>query len=697
MKLAFKKSRYLRSLAVIAALLVVLMAQPALAVTNQWIGPTTNNLWNNPANWSLAHVPVAGEDAFATDGTQTITYANAANPLLNSVIVDSAGGTMTLTQTYYPTGNLTASAETIGKDGKGVYNQNAGTNAVGSAAAVNPLPAGTIDRTLVLGFNDGSSGTYNKTGGTLTAGAVIVGRDGTGFFNLSSSPAVSVGTVQPDGTEPFSLIVGGIYNGNAPRIIGEGTVKLSSSTLNVAGGAVIGQTGKGTLTASSSNLSVGGYFIVGNWDGSVGEATISSSTFKVGGSEHIGDTGTGKMTLSSSSHEIGGDLFVGKFAGSMGDYTASSSSIKVKGNATIGGAGPGTFKASSSSITVDGDYTLGDNASGTQTLSSSSLKVKGDEVIGNNGPATFTSNSSSNSANTIIIAQNAPATYNMNNSSMTATDPAAPANAIWVKGPYDGNIPSLTGGNLLIGGTSTVNGNVTNDGLIKTTGANVTFNGVVTNNSAYVSDPGSVQTFSQDLVISDTGYLVATADVNAAKKSRDKFIIKEDFVITGVSAAQETAWDTHNALLNFNKGTDKIHDLSVAGAQNGRPGINGGGPSNVVTDNYAWGSLDITNQTINLIDPDATVGALYVNYYLTGVTTLGTVVTNINNTSGHNLRIYYNNDLGFNPGLSGDYTWNSGGGGLFRYHTPLPPSVLLMGSGLLGLGLLGWRRRRLKG
>jgi hypothetical protein len=558
---------------------------------------------------------------------------------------------------------------------------------------VNPLPVGTIDRTLVLGFNDGSSGTYNKTGGTLSAGAMIVGRDGTGFFNLSSSPPVSVGTVQPDGTEPFSLIVGGIYNGNAPRIIGEGTVKLSSSTLNVAGGEVIGQTGKGTLDQSSSTHTVGGYFIVGNWDGSVGEATISSSTFKVGGNEHIGDTGTGKMTLSSSSHEIGGDLWVGKFTGSKGDFISSSSSILVKGNAIIGGFGPGTFTASSSSITVNGDYTLGQNASGTQTISSSSLTVKGNEVIGQNGPATFTSNSSSNSAKTITVAANAPATYQMSSSSMTATDPAAP-NAIHINGPYDGNIPSATGGNLLISGTSTVNGNVTNDGLVKTTGAKVTWNGVVTNNSAYVSDPGSTQTFSQDLVISSTGYLVGTANVTAAKKSRDKFVLKEDFVITGVSAAQESLWDTHNALLDFNKGIDKIHDLSVAGANNGRPGINGGGPSNVVLDNYAWGSMDITNQTINLIDPDGTVGALYVNYFLTGVTTLGTVVTNINNTSGHALRIYYNNDPGFNPGLSGDYTWNSGAGGLFRYHTPLPPSVFLLGSGLLGLGLLGWRRRR---
>ena len=28
---------------------------------------------------------------------------------------------------------------------------------------------------------------------------------------------------------------------------------------------------------------------------------------------------------------------------------------------------------------------------------------------------------------------------------------------------------------------------------------------------------------------------------------------------------------------------------------------------------------------------------------------------------------------------------------------PVPPTIFLMGSGLLGLGLVGWQRKRLKG
>jgi hypothetical protein len=668
------------------------MAPPALAVTTTWVGPSGN--WNVPGNWDNG-VPLAGYDANLTSTTSKTATLDTTTPLLNSVIVDGTGGaTFTLNQTYYPLGNLSASAETIGLNGIGVYNHNAGNNIVGSVAAANPLPAGTIDRTLVLGFNAGSKGTYKKTGGSLSTAAMVVGRGGTGIFTLSSGKA-SVGSYQPDGTEPFSVIIGGLHNSGVPIDTGVGQVTLSSSTFNVDGGEVVGQEGQGTLTASSSTHTVGGYFIVGNWDGSVGEAKFSSSTFKVGGNEHIGDTGTGKMTLSSTTHEVGGDLFVGKFTGSMGDIISSSSSILVKGNAVVGGLGPGTFNASSSSITVNGNYTLGQNASGMQTISSSTLKVLGDEVIGDNGPATFNMSSSTNSANTITVAANAPATYQMSSSTMTATDPGAPATAIWIKGPYDGNIPSATGGNLLISGTSTVNGNVTNDGLIKTTNATVTWNGVVTNNSAYVSDP-STQTFNFDLVNSTTGYLVAT-------HSQDLFLVRGDFIST---STQNTMWDTLAARLRFAKGgvgNDTIHEFDITGVDNGAPGnVN----ISTLTDNFNWRLLNINNQTINLKDGNAAAGgALYVGVLNGADVSFGpNVVNNIFGDLSSVLNIYYDPDLTANAYLkfggipqTFDFANGPGHGQLIPFHTPIPPSALLLGSGLLGMGLLGWRRKRLKG
>jgi hypothetical protein len=76
-------------------------------------------------------------------------------------------------------------------------------------------------------------------------------------------------------------------------------------------------------------------------------------------------------------------------------------------------------------------------------------------------------------------------------------------------------------------------------------------------------------------------------------------------------------------------------------------------------------------------------------------------VNNIFNddTSGA-INIYYDPKALANLYLLGkDYTFAGGSGELSADATtaPLPPSVLLLGSGLLGMGLLGWRRKRLLG
>ena len=114
--------------------------------------------------------------------------------------------------------------------------------------------------------------------------------------------------------------------------------------------------------------------------------------------------------------------------------------------------------------------------------------------------------------------------------------------------------------------------------------------------------------------------------------------------------------------------------------------------------NFGWYNLTLgASQTINLVDPTPlTNGALYVNQVV-GATLSGGNVTNIFNTSTDPIYIVYDPHDALNSYLAGGtYTITGGGGGLLEPDppVPLPPSVFLLGSGLLGLGALGWRSKR---
>ena len=124
---------------------------------------------------------------------------------------------------------------------------------------------------------------------------------------------------------------------------------------------------------------------------------------------------------------------------------------------------------------------------------------------------------------------------------------------------------------------------------------------------------------------------------------------------------------------------------------------------------FSWYALDITGQTLNLLDGNTTntSTALYVGEML-GAMISGTTVTNIVGSSDplDPTILYYDKTLPQNAYLGGlDYTLASGYGELrwdppggpqpdLTSPVPVPPSLLLLGSGLLGLGALDWRRKR---
>ena len=509
----------------------------------------------------------------------------------------------------------------------------------------------TLDRTLVLGFRSGSSGTYNKSGGTLTAWDLIVGRAGTGEFNQSGNV-----TVDND------LTVG-------RNASGDGTYNISSGGLQVGGNETIGSTGVGNLSHSSGSHTIGGNLFVGRNAGSTGSFNMSSGTIEVGGSEYIGNNGIGTFNHTSGNLTIGGALIVGRNAGSTGTFTKSSGSIEVGGNEIIGAGGDGSLTHTSGSHTVGGNFILGRDAgtTGTFLMTSGSLDVVGLADIGRNGTGTITRISGSTTiGGKLTLAKNAASSGTFNVTSGSVTSNNSP--------PFDSttDIQINPTGTFNINGTVTVTGDVVNDGTVKTTDADVTWNGDFTNNNAYISDP-SKQTFNNDLVVGPDGFIQATHNA-------DLFRIRGDFE-NNTTDTVTTAWNTAKARLVFAKGTDtspKDHDFYVVGADNGTSGTNA----------FAWRLLNANKQNLYLSDPDGGDGALYVEI-IKGLLFSGSDVTNI--FTDDPINVYYNT---IKSGFSGDYFFGGTGGGKLIGHTPLPPSVLLMGSGLLGLGLLGWRRKK---
>ena len=103
-------------------------------------------------------------------------------------------------------GSLSASFGFVGYQGLGVFNQSGGIN--------------SINYNLQMGYSSGSSGTYNLSGGSLSASTLYVGKSGSAIFNQSGGSNV---------IEKKSF-VSGLYLGYYPG--SSGTYNLSGGSLS---------------------------------------------------------------------------------------------------------------------------------------------------------------------------------------------------------------------------------------------------------------------------------------------------------------------------------------------------------------------------------------------------------------------------------------------------------------------------------
>jgi autotransporter-associated beta strand protein len=195
----------------------------------------------------------------------------------------------------------TTNYEYIGKSGVGIFTHTGGTNSISQYY-------------LYLGYNAGSSGTYNLSGtGKLSAEYAYVGNSGSGIFT------------QTGGT---NSIINNLYIGYNPSSIG--TYNLSAGT-NSSGSLYLGY-------YSGSN---GTYYLNGT-----GQLTVI-------GNEYIGYTGTGIFSQTGGTNHIYGELYLCTNPGSIGTYNLNGGtlilySLSQGSDTTVFNFGGGTLQVSSS-------------------------------------------------------------------------------------------------------------------------------------------------------------------------------------------------------------------------------------------------------------------------------------------------------------------------------------------------------------
>jgi hypothetical protein len=469
---------------------------------------------------------------------------------------------------------------------------------------------------------------------------------------------------------------------------GVGTYDLSATGSLQANDEFVGPDGDGTFNQSGGTNSVTNSLVLGSLSGpghgtyNLDDGFLSADTIT------INNNGTFHMNSGSLSYETfnqTGGIVTGtleNLAGSTFNYDSGTFSGRLVNGGTVNlnadfTAGNGLAQHSATPLTLSAGRAI--------TLNGEGLEVDQGAIFNQDGGNLATTETYIGLAGT--------GTFNQTGGTNSVTNNLVLGNVDSGQGTYNLEAGTLTAGSIVVNEDSTFRvkdatttvetGEVWNAGTIETIDATVTWTGTFKNDGIFLSDPSTL-TFD-DFIVGPDGCVIA---------SQDTFIIKNNFEN---HCNRNTEWDTSKATLQFITGNNNEHDFFIPGEDLGP----GGGANN-----YAWGALilgetDIEGniigpvQTVNLIDgnPGNSGSALYVGF-IQGLAfddpLNPLLITNIFGAGDSNF--YY--DPFLNPDLDGLVYSLSGEGGGQLTPTPVPGSVLLLGSGLMGLGLLGWRRKR---
>jgi fibronectin-binding autotransporter adhesin len=264
LKPLFKRRKVRRSRLLLAV--AVAAAVPSVASAQTWTAAFGN--WDTPGNWFPPEEPTTVTGAAIENGGTA--QVSTTDPVAQAILVNAGSSCQVIDGGVLTIGG---GGEIIGLSSTGNFNQTGGLNIVGNGFGMS------------IGNSAGSNGTYTLSGdGTLSVGGVAgntlqfsesVGMNGTGTFNQSGglntmpgSLLIGVSLAIPGATGTYnlsggSLTAASVQLGSSALAASTGTLTVSSSGLLSISGTVTVHSGS-RVNINGGSASVGGLSISTN-------------------------------------------------------------------------------------------------------------------------------------------------------------------------------------------------------------------------------------------------------------------------------------------------------------------------------------------------------------------------------------------------------------------------------------------------